>query len=278
MSRIVPEDWMPDCQMDRIITHWTAGGHHASTIDREHYHIIVEADGRLVRGDHSIADNVRTSDNDYAAHTRGLNTRSIGISVCSMLGAVQNPFRAGAAPMTREQYEAMAIAVADLCQRYGIAVTPRTVLGHGEVQAILNVEQRGKWDPMVLPWDPDEPIRAVGDAFRQMVESRLKSPQAGDQLSPVTVFVNGAKVTDEAILKADTCWSPLRPLADALGWTILQIDDQSTRVSTPAGERQIAATIRGDRGFVPVRDLCAKAGFPPPEFDVATRTVRLRSQ
>jgi hypothetical protein len=131
---------------------------------------------------------------------------------------------------------------------------------------------------MVLPWDPEEPLRAVGDAFRQLVAARLGDPGGGDQLPPVTVLLDERVVTDEAILKADSCWSPLRPLSDALGWTILQIDDQSTRVGTPAGERQIAAMIRGDRGFVPVRDLCAKAGFPPPQFDSAGRTVRIQTQ
>jgi len=35
---------------------------------------LIEDDGNLVRGAHSIADNVSTTDGRYAAHTRGCNT------------------------------------------------------------------------------------------------------------------------------------------------------------------------------------------------------------
>ena len=49
---IVPADWMPNCNMKRIVCHWTAGGYRAGDHDRESYHILIEGDGRLVRGDH----------------------------------------------------------------------------------------------------------------------------------------------------------------------------------------------------------------------------------
>jgi hypothetical protein len=277
MARIVPESWMPDCRMQRVITHWTAGAHHASTVDREHYHLLVEADGRLVRGDYSIADNVRTSDGEYAAHTARCNTGSIGIAVCCMAGAIQRPFRAGRFPMTRAQYEAMALATADLCDRYRIAVTPRTVLGHGEVEANLGIPQRGKWDPMLLPWAPETPLRAVGEGFRRAVEAKQRDPTPDERLPPVTVVLDGRTVSDEGILKSDLCWAPLRPLADALGWTILRIDSRSTQVRTPSGEKEFRVVLRGDRGLVPVRDLCAGMGWPAPLWEASTRTIRIRS-
>ncbi|MFM7792042.1 MAG: hypothetical protein ACKO90_29360, partial [Microcystis panniformis] len=66
---IVPTAWMPNCSMKRIIIHWTAGEHKASSNDKSHYHILIEDDGKLVRGTHSIKDNVSTADNVYAAHT-----------------------------------------------------------------------------------------------------------------------------------------------------------------------------------------------------------------
>ena len=77
---LIKPSWMPKCKMDRIILHWTAGAYTASSIDKQHYHILVEGDGGLVRGDHTIDDNVNTKDDDYAAHTRGANTRAIGVS------------------------------------------------------------------------------------------------------------------------------------------------------------------------------------------------------
>lgn len=105
---IVSSDWMPSCSMKRIIVHWTAGQHRASETDRKHYHILVESDGGLVRGTHSIEDNVPTTDQRYAAHTLGFNTGSIGVSACCMASAVERPFEAGNCPMTRKQWEMLA--------------------------------------------------------------------------------------------------------------------------------------------------------------------------
>ncbi len=51
----------------------------------------------MVRGDHTIADNVNTADDDYAAHTRSCNA---GVSLACMAGAVESPFHAGKFPMT----------------------------------------------------------------------------------------------------------------------------------------------------------------------------------
>lgn len=159
--------------MGAIVAHWTAGAHKASALDREHYHIIIEDDGRLVRGDHSIDDNVNTADGNYAAHTRGFNAGVIGISVCCMADAKERPFNAGKFPMTKTQWEAMAQVAAELCKFYSIPVTPKTVLQHGEVQKTLGIQQRGKWDCMVLPWEPR--ATDAGDRFRALVNAGLQS-------------------------------------------------------------------------------------------------------
>ncbi len=166
---LIKPSWMPKCKMDRIILHWTAGGHTASSIDKQHYHILVEADGTLVRGDHTIDDNVNTGDDDYAAHTLGANTGSIGVSACSMAGAVESPFKPGPFPMKKTQWLTMAAATAELATFYGIPVTPKTILGHGEVQKNLGKPQKGKWDPMVLPWDTSLTSAQVGNLFRAEV-------------------------------------------------------------------------------------------------------------
>lgn len=172
---IVPADWMPAARMERVICHWTAGGHKASTVDREHYHILVEADGHLVRGDHSIDDNVNTQDRDYAAHTLNCNTGSIGVSVCCMLGAVESPFNAGVAPMLKSQWDKMAVVVAELCRRYAIQVSPRTVLSHAEVQSTLGIAQRGKWDFTRLAFDASAVgAKACGDRLRAQVQAALR--------------------------------------------------------------------------------------------------------
>jgi len=173
-TRVLPSEWLDNGKPTRIITHWTAGGYMVSPLDKEHYHFIVDGDGKLFRGDLPVKANDSTSDGDgYAAHTLGLNSRSIGVAVACMANAQEKPFKGGLYPMKREQWSMMARVVAELCKYYNIPVSPQTVLGHGEVQATLSKPQRGKWDPMVLPWAPDLKPAQVGDEFRALVRREL---------------------------------------------------------------------------------------------------------
>lgn len=168
---IVPAAWMPVCNMKGIVVHWTAGGYKASAIDKEHYHILVDGDSKLVRGDHEISDNVNTGDDDYAAHTRHCNAGFIGITVCCMGGddVKEKPFNGGKFPMKESQWLTLAHVAADLVRFYKITVDRKRVLGHGEVQKNLGIIQRGKWDPMVLPWNRKLTFAQAGDLFRAKV-------------------------------------------------------------------------------------------------------------
>jgi N-acetyl-anhydromuramyl-L-alanine amidase AmpD len=174
---LVPIEWMPQCSMKRVIVHWTAGAHRASDLDRAHYHLLVESDGTLVRGTHSIAANEHMRE-PRASHTRNCNTGSIGVAVCCMAGARERPFDAGQVAMTRRQWDVMADVVAELCRRYAIPVTARAVLGHGEVQANLNFPQLGKWDPLVLPWATGLSRAEVMDGFRTRVREHVAQLEA----------------------------------------------------------------------------------------------------
>jgi len=159
--------------MKRVICHWSEGNYKANSTDIEHYHILIEGDGSVRGGDHTILDNVSTSDGNYAAHTLGTNTGSIGLACCCMAGCQESPFKPGSQPMKKSQWNVMVKVVAELCQFYGIPVTPTTVLGHGEVQANLGIKQKGKWDPMVWPWDTSKTRKQVGAALRQQVSAAL---------------------------------------------------------------------------------------------------------
>lgn len=171
---VVPADWMPNAKANKIICHWTAGSNKANSTDREHYHILIEGDGTLIRGDHSISDNDSTSDNDYAAHTASCNTGAIGVSLCCMSGAVESPFNAGPYPMTSTQWDMLSSVVADLCDRYNIPVSPTTVLTHAEVQSNLGIAQSGKWDYTKLAFDPSvSGAKACGDKLRGEVYAKL---------------------------------------------------------------------------------------------------------
>ncbi|MDW9726294.1 N-acetylmuramoyl-L-alanine amidase [Sinorhizobium meliloti] len=171
---IVPADWMPDAKMGRVIVHWTAGTHKASEFDRAHYHILIEDDGKLIRGIPSIKLNEAPAKKGYAAHTLGANSGSIGVSLCCMGGANESPFDPGKYPMTRAQWDALASVVADLCRRYSIRITDMNVLSHAEVENNLGIKQRNKWDITRLAFDPSvKGAKACGDKLRSEAKAKL---------------------------------------------------------------------------------------------------------
>jgi len=173
--------------MKRIVWHWTAGGNKANATDKKHYHIIIEGDGRIVRGDYAISDNESIS-GGYAAHTRNCNTGAIGVALAGMRQAKERPFSAGPSPLTGTQIEVLVDQTASLCRQYNIPVTRQTVLSHAEVEPTLGIKQRNKWDITWLPGmtKVGDPV-AVGDALRQKVEKALRSrrpTQAPPQVAP----------------------------------------------------------------------------------------------
>ena len=172
---IVPASWMPNGRLERVICHWSGGAHNASGLDRTHYHLIVEGDGNLVRGMWPISANGIGMAGKRANHTLNCNTGSIGVSLACMAGAVERPFDPGKFPMTAVQWQTLPRVVADLCRRYAIPVTERTVLSHAEVQPTLGIRQRQKWD---YSWRhgmaaPGNPIQ-VGDELRHAVFRRMR--------------------------------------------------------------------------------------------------------
>ncbi|MEX2739901.1 N-acetylmuramoyl-L-alanine amidase [Rhizobium mongolense] len=170
MTYRLPLEWLQPVKMSRVILHWSAGAHKCSELDKEHYHIIVEGDGNVVRGDHTISDNVTSADGDYAAHTRNCNTGSIGVSMACMAGAIERPFNAGKFPMTETQWNRAMEVIAHLAGFYKIPVTEKTILSHAEVQPNLGIQQNGKWDVARLPFEPKTVgARACGDKMRAKV-------------------------------------------------------------------------------------------------------------
>lgn len=55
IGRDLPGDWLPATRIERVVVHWTTGNHRALGLDRSPYHILVEVDGKLIRGIPSIA-------------------------------------------------------------------------------------------------------------------------------------------------------------------------------------------------------------------------------
>ena len=174
MSGPIPNTWMPKADMKRVHVHWTAGAHKANSTDKRAYHILVEGDGKLKRGDKSIAANAKGSGMRQASHTKKANTGAIGISMCCMRQAKESPFDPGPSPMTETQWNAAIEAIAQLARQYDIKVTPVTILTHAEVEPNLNIKQRNKWDITRLAFD-DNSVgnRAVGDLMRRQVAEIL---------------------------------------------------------------------------------------------------------
>ena len=164
--------------MQRIIMHWTAGGHTPSNLDKEHYHFIIAGDGTVVSGKWPVEANRKPVKGKYAAHTLNCNTGSIGVAVAAIAGAVERPFSAGKSPITPAQVKALAALLRDLTAKYKIPVTRETVLSHAEVQPTLGIKQKGKWDIAWLPGmkAPGDPV-AVGDKIRAMVKAPATAPQ-----------------------------------------------------------------------------------------------------
>lgn len=180
VTRIIPPAWLVDARMSRIILHWTAGSHTASAADLAHYHVIIESTPAgiiLRRGTHSIAQNERPiATKSYAAHTRLLNSGSIGVAVCAMGGAVERPYHPGRWPITDAQWRALYAVCADLCEHYGLDPIPAELCSHAEVQRVHGVRQAGKWDITVTRDGRHTTAEAAGNEIRREVASVLVRP------------------------------------------------------------------------------------------------------
>jgi N-acetyl-anhydromuramyl-L-alanine amidase AmpD len=158
-------------QPRRIILHWTAGGPEANATDLSAYHYVVEQSG-VVREGVPVRRNLRDlrglPTSEYAAHTRGLNSYSVGVSLAGMHGASEGgPY--GRWPITEDQTRAACAWVARLCETWGLEVTQETVFSHWEAEHLHGVAQAGKWDITVFPWDPAALPHETGPTLREWV-------------------------------------------------------------------------------------------------------------
>lgn len=159
-------------ELSRIIIHWTAGGYRASVLDKNHYHFLYQGDGNVVPGDLPPDENITLNDRIYGAHTRNLNTGSIGVAFCGMASAVITPFSTGPYPLLNSQLRAGYAHIGALARRYGIPIERTTVLTHAEVEPTLRVKQRGKWDIRWLPgMEAIGPAVEVGDQIRAAIRA-----------------------------------------------------------------------------------------------------------
>ncbi|MDI9635154.1 N-acetylmuramoyl-L-alanine amidase [Kamptonema cortianum] len=264
--------WLPKATMVRVITHWTAGSYKANSTDLKAYHFLIEGSGRVVPGLHSVRDNQRPIRGGYAAHTLRANTGSIGVSVCAMAGSGRSPFVPGKYPMTELQWKVMAEVVADLCETYGIAVTPMTVLGHGEVQKNLGIQQKNKWDPMIQPWATHKSFKEVGDEFRAMVQALLDDASEPVEHYPVVkLSLNGTN--RNGIMANGSVWLRIKD-ARAMGVHVLLKAADKVAISMDGASGSASRLIYRDESYMTVRSL-EKVGFRV-DWDGAGNRVSVR--
>ena len=148
--------------IERVILHWTAGGHLATTHELLSYHILVEheegipddpsddkvlvvAGVPLERNAGSVRGKPpaeRNPEAGYAAHTRGMNSRSIGLALCGMRGAVDKRPEAGGigdvdpgpSPITTQQVDVVIGLLVQFCTIWGVLPTEDRVLTHYEAE------------------------------------------------------------------------------------------------------------------------------------------------
>lgn len=154
--------------MKRIILHWTAGTYEPNSIDLSHYHFLFNGNGDLILGIHKVEDNENCTDGNYAAHTGGGNTGSIGVALCGMLG-YENPSNQGKYPLKQIQFERAYELCAELSKRYNIPLN--RIMTHYEF-GINNptTSSKGKIDINFIPYNPSLKENEVGDFIRGKIQ------------------------------------------------------------------------------------------------------------
>lgn len=170
--------------LNRVVLHWNGGGAFPDAKSRRAYHAMIDQRGGLHTGTFSVDDNIDTGDEIYAAHTLHGNTKAFGLALCGMHGAVENPLDFGPSPINEEQFNLSARLTARILMAAALPVERHTALSHAEVESVLGIKQRGKWDLSVLPWRSDiRGATAVGNLWRSMIREEMKN------LGQVVTFV-----------------------------------------------------------------------------------------
>ncbi|BDE05772.1 hypothetical protein WPS_10480 [Vulcanimicrobium alpinum] len=170
---------MPPGDLRAISLHWTAYDY--ERFFPAYHFCLTGARDVIVHHTHDLRENMRDVRIDagapYAAHTRGRNSWSIGISIAAMQDATPADF--GAYPITQAQREAMCVVAAALARFYRIV--PEAVRTHAEAALDDGYFGAGsddlRWDiarfaPSPEPLVPAEAI-ACGAWFRERVRALL---------------------------------------------------------------------------------------------------------
>jgi hypothetical protein len=174
----------------RGVMHWTGGAHRANAIDLRHYHHVVEGDGTIREGNHSLTQNLRSlrAGDAYAAHTGAMNSWAWGISAAAMAGATERG-TFGTHPLTDVQVHRMLLLAA--CGSHLAGKDPRSVdwfHSHGEAwrkHGVRGSSNHWKWDPERLPWMDGRSRDEVCDWLRETAAGYLEIVEEALRPEPV---------------------------------------------------------------------------------------------
>ena len=142
--------------MNKLIYHWTGGAYSPNLIDKQHYHFVIDNNGKVFSGKFKPENNEKCIAFQYAAHTGGGNTGSIGIAFCGMFG-FKNKNQSGKYPLTLKQIEKGFCLGAELIIKYNININNKlsvqTHYGFGKRNP--NTTSSGKIDIIYLPPYPN---------------------------------------------------------------------------------------------------------------------------
>jgi hypothetical protein len=176
----LPTAPLPPGDLRRIYLHWT-GGDYATVFPAYHFCVALGSDGvPYVVPTHDLRENMRDVrvglDLQYAAHTAGRNSFSIGLAVCGMRDATPNDF--GRYPLRDDLIARCCALAARLCAYYAIPVEPRNVRTHAEAavdDGYFGCGPDERWDiarlaPSDAPLEASE-ARATGDLLRARIRA-----------------------------------------------------------------------------------------------------------
>lgn len=155
--------------MNKIIIHWTGGAWFPNATDKEHYHFLIDKNGKVINGKFKVEDNENCNDGKYAVHCGGGNTGAIGVSMCGMYVPKGVNIKDTKFPLTKKQCESCFKLVAQLCKKHLINLN--NVLTHYEFgQAHPKTSSAGKIDIIYLPPYPEIKQNQIGGFIRNKVK------------------------------------------------------------------------------------------------------------
>jgi len=148
--------------LTKIAIHWTAGVYTPNATDKQHYHFLIDGDGKVIKGTHKPQDNENCTDGNYAAHLGGGNTGTIGVAICGMYSSSY--------PIKRVQLEACCKLIAELSKQYSIPIKNTTIFTHSEFgERNPHTTSNGKIDIDKLPCIALYTRKECGDWLRNKI-------------------------------------------------------------------------------------------------------------